>query len=445
MRALKSRRVVTPDGLRPATVLVDGERIERVASYDELVYGEVHDAGDAVVMPGLVDAHVHVNDPGRHDWEGFEHATRAAAAGGVTTILDMPLNSIPATTTRAALAHKHDAARSRLAVDVGFWGGVVPGNMADLDALWAGGVFGFKCFLVPSGVPEFPHVVESDLNQALSVLARLGAPLLVHAEMPAVIDAAAPDGAIDRRVYAAYLASRPIAAEVEAIDLVVRLARVHNARVHIVHVSSREGAERIREARARDVRISGETCPHYLTFSSDEIRDGATAYKCAPPIRDSGTRSSLWDSLRSGVLDLVASDHSPFPPAMKALDTGDFFAAWGGIASLQLLLPAVWTGARERGYPIDSMANWLTIAPARLAGVAGRKGAFEPGADADAVVWEPDASFVVEPAALHHRHAITPYAGRRLVGVIRQTWLRGKLVYDGSHHLQTDRGRVLTR
>jgi allantoinase len=444
MRALKSRRVVTPDGLRPATVLVEGERIEGIASYD-LSLGEVHDAGDAVVMPGLVDAHVHINDPGRDDWEGFEHATRAAAAGGVTTVVDMPLNSIPATTTQAALARKHDAARDRLAVDVGFWGGVVPGNAVDVDALWASGVLGFKCFLVPSGVPEFSHVSESDLDQALPVTARLDAPLLVHAELPAAIDAAAPDHTINGRVYATYLTSRPVAAEVEAIDLVIRLALVHNPRIHIVHVSSREGAERIREARQRGVRISGETCPHYLTFSSDEIRDGATEYKCAPPIRDSKTRSSLWESLRSGDLDFVASDHSPAPPAMKALDTGDFFAAWGGIASLQLLLPAVWTGARERGFSIDRMANWLTIAPARLAGLAGRKGAFEPGAHADVVVWDPEASFVVEPSALQHRHAITPYAGRRLFGVVRQTWLRGKLVYDGSHHLQTDCGRVLTR
>ncbi len=444
MRALKSRRVVTSDGVRPATIVVEGERIDRVASYDD-VPGDVYDAGDAVVMPGLVDAHVHINDPGREAWEGFEHATRAAAAGGVTTVIDMPLNAIPATTTNAGLARKHDAARGRLAIDVGFWGGVVPGNEADLEWLWSSGVLGFKCFLVPSGVPEFPHVLESDLDRALPVIARLGAPLLVHAELPAVIDAAAPGRTADRRSYPAYLASRPVEAEVEAIDLVVRLAMRHNPRVHIVHVSSREGADRIRDAQARGVRITAETCPHYLTFSSEEIRDGATAYKCAPPIRDAGTRSSLWDSLGSGSLDFVASDHSPAPPAMKALDSGDFFAAWGGISSLQLLLPAVWTGACAHGFPIDVMAEWLTAAPARLAGLAGRKGTLEQGADADFVVWDPDASFVVDPTALYHRHPITPYAGRRLFGVVRQTWLRGDLVYDGSHHLQTDRGRVLTR
>jgi allantoinase len=444
MRALKSRRVVTSDGVRPATIVVEGERIDRVASYDD-VPGDVYDAGDAVVMPGLVDAHVHINDPGREDWEGFEHATRAAAAGGVTTVVDMPLNSIPATTTNAGLARKHDAARGRLAIDVGFWGGVVPGNEADLEWLWSSGVLGFKCFLVPSGVPEFPHVLEPDLDRAMAVIARLGVPLLVHAELPAVIDAAAPGRTADPRSYAAYLASRPVEAEVEAIDLVVRLAMRHNPRVHIVHVSSREGADRIRDARARGVRITGETCPHYLTFSSEEIRDGATAFKCAPPIRDAGTRSSLWDSLGSGSLDFVASDHSPAPPAMKTLDSGDFFAAWGGISSLQLLLPAVWTGARAHGFPIEWMAGWLTTAPARLAGLGGRKGTLEQGADADFVVWDPDASFVVDPAALYHRHPITPYAGRHLFGVVRQTWLRGDLVYDGSHHLQTDRGRVLTR
>jgi allantoinase len=444
MRALKSRRVVTADGIRPAAIVVDGERIDRIAAHDEALAAEIHDAGDAVVMPGLVDAHVHVNDPGREAWEGFAHATRAAAAGGVTTLVDMPLNSIPATTTNAGLARKHEAARGRLTVDVGFWGGVVPGNAADLEWLWSSGVLGFKCFLVPSGVPEFPQVSESDLDRALPVLARLGAPLLVHAESPAVIEAAVPDASEDPRSYASYLASRPVEAEVEAIDLVVRLATRHNARVHIVHVSSGEGADRIRDAKARGVRITGETCPHYLTFSSAEIRDGATAFKCAPPIRDAAARQSLWDHLGSGVLDFVASDHSPAPPAMKALDAGDFFAAWGGIASLQLLLPAVWTGARERSLSIERMADWLATAPARFAGLVGRKGTLVPGADADVVVWDPDASFVVDPAALHHRHPITPYAGRRLSGVVRQTWLRGKLVYDGSH-LYADRGRVLTR
>jgi allantoinase len=442
MRALRSRRVVTPAGVRPATVLIDRETIARIDSYElDFEHVDTIDAGNDVVMPGVVDAHVHVNEPGRADWEGFEHATRAAAAGGVTTIVDMPLNSIPATTDHAAFQRKQEAARGRLAVDVGFWGGVVPGNAQALERLWVAGVLGFKCFLVPSGVPEFQHVTEEDLERALPVLARLGAPLLVHAELPEYV--AAVPGA--QRSYDSYLASRPIEAETAAIDLMIRLAERHRARVHIVHVSSAEGAQRIHEAKGRGIRISGETCPHYLTFASDEIADGATAFKCAPPIRERSARAALWHALDCGALDLIASDHSPAPPSTKALDSGDFMSAWGGIASLQLLLPAVWTGARASGISLPRVAHWLAEGPAALAGLAGRKGSFTPGADADMVVWDPDDSFVVDPGRLFHRHPLTPYAGRQLHGVVRQTWLRGELVYDGRRHLRTDAGHITAR
>ncbi|HEX2443276.1 MAG TPA: allantoinase AllB [Vicinamibacterales bacterium] len=442
MRALRSRRVVTPAGVRPATLLIDRETIARIESY-ELALEDIDtiDAGNDVVMPGVVDAHVHVNEPGRTEWEGFEHATRAAAAGGVTTIVDMPLNSIPATTDRAAFQRKQEAARGRLAVDVGFWGGVVPGNAGALERLWVAGVLGFKCFLVPSGVPEFPHVTEEDLEQALPLLARLGAPLLVHAELPEYV--APVPGA--QRSYDTYRASRPIEAETAAIDLMIRLAERHRARVHIVHVSSAEGAQRIHDAKRQDVRITGETCPHYLTFESGEIPDGATVFKCAPPIRERSARAALWDALDSGALDFVASDHSPAPPSMKALDSGDFMSAWGGIASLQLLLPAVWTGARANGMSLACIANWLAQWPAALAGLAGRKGSFTPGADADIVVWDPDDSFVVDPRHLFHRHPLTPYTGRQLHGVVRQTWLRGEVVYDGRRHLRTDAGHITVR
>jgi allantoinase len=392
-------------------------------------------------MPGVVDAHVHVNDPGRAEWEGFEHATRAAAAGGVTTIVDMPLNSVPATTDHAAFQRKQEAARGRLAVDVGVWGGVVPDNAHALETLWVAGVFGFKCFLVPSGVPEFQHVTEADLEQALPVLARLGAPLLVHAELPEYV-APVPG---PQRSYDRYLASRPIEAETSAIDLMIRLAERHRARVHIVHVSSAEGARRIHDAKGRGILISGETCPHYLTFASDEISDGATAFKCAPPIRGQSARAALWDALDCGALELVASDHSPALPSMKALDSGDFISAWGGIASLQLLLSAVWTGARANGLSLQRVAGWLAGRPAAFAGLAGRKGSFTPGADADIVVWDPDDSFVVDPDRLFHRHPITPYSGRRLHGVVRQTWLRGEVVYDGRRHLRTDAGHIIVR
>jgi allantoinase len=442
MRALRSRRVVTPSGVRPATLIVDRETIARIDSYDlDLEGADAIDAGNDVVMPGVVDAHVHVNEPGRADWEGFEHATRGAAAGGVTTIVDMPLNSIPATTDHPAFQRKREAARGRLAIDVGFWGGVVPGNAHALESLWAAGVLGFKCFLVPSGVPEFHHVTEDDLEQALPVLARLDAPLLVHAELPEYL--APVVGA--QRSYDTYLASRPIEAETAAIDLMIRLAEHHCARVHIVHVSSAEGAQRIHDAKRRGVRISGETCPHYLTFASDEIADGTTAFKCAPPIRDRSARAALWHALDRGALDFVASDHSPAPPSMKAIDTGDFMSAWGGIASLQLLLPAVWTGARANGQSVDCIASWLAERPAALAGLSARKGSFAPGADADIVVWDPDDSFVVDPGRLFHRHPLTPYAGRQLHGVVHQTWLRGEVVYDGRRHLRTDAGHLIVR
>jgi allantoinase len=444
MRAFRSRRVVTPEGMRAATLVIDAGRVARVDAYDASGIA-VEDVGGTVVMPGVVDAHVHINDPGRMDWEGFESATRAAAAGGVTTIVDMPLNSIPATIDTRALAAKHAAAAGRLAVDVGLWGGVVPGNANALADLWRGGVLGFKCFLVPSGVSEFPQVGERDLNLALPILARLDAPLLVHAELPRVIERASADSAGDPRLYQAYLATRPVEAETEAIDLVVKLADRHRARVHIVHVSSGRGAASIASARRRGVRITGETCPHYLTFAAEEIADGATVYKCAPPIRASAERDALWTALAGGVLDFVASDHSPAPPSMKAIDRGDFATAWGGIASLQLLLPAVWTPARQRGVPLDTLSDWLCARPAAFAGLAERKGTFNPGSDADIVIWDPDASFEVDPRRLHHRHPLTPYAGRTLYGVVRKTLLRGEVVYDGTRHPVTDGGQIVAR
>lgn len=438
---LAGRRVLTADGLRPAAVTVRDGRIAEIAHAggDPAAAAApaglpVRDLGERVLMAGLVDSHVHVNEPGRSEWEGFATATRAAAAGGVTTLVDMPLNSIPATTTAPAMAAKARAAAGRCRVDVGLWGGLVPGNAGDgreLAALWEAGVLGFKCFLVPSGVDEFAHVGEAELARALPLLARLGSPLLVHAELPGPIAAAAPAfEAADPSSYAAYLASRPPAAEIEAIDLVLRLAAASGARVHIVHLAAAAALERIGEARRRGVKVSVETCPHYLTFAAEEIADGATEHKCAPPIRGRDDRERLWRALAAGEIDLVASDHSPSPPALKHRETGDFRRAWGGIASLQLLLPAVWTGARERGLPLERLGEWLAAGPASLAGLAGRKGALALGYDADLVVWDPEASFRVEPRRLHHRHPLTPYAGRTLYGVVETTYLRGAAVYD---------------
>jgi len=427
---IRSRRVVTQQGIAPAALAISGGVITAIRDYDAAPDALRHlDAGDAVLLPGVVDTHVHVNEPGRTEWEGFETVTRAAAAGGVTTIVDMPLNSLPVTTTVAALELKARAAAGRAAVDYGFWGGVVPGNGAELAPLARAGALGFKCFLVPSGIDEFPAVGEGDLRSAMTRIAALELPLLVHAELPGPIARAAPVPGSDPRRYAGYLASRPPAAELEAVDLVLRLCRETGCRVHIVHVSAASTLERLRAARRAGLPVTAETCPHYLTFASEEILDGATAWKCAPPIREREVRERLWQGLADGALDLVASDHSPAPPALKCLETGDFVRAWGGVASLELALSATWTGARARGHDLRDIARWLAERPARLAGLAA-KGRLAPGGDADVVVFDPDAQFTADPARLRQRHPITPYAGMTLAGVVRRTFVRGTCVYE---------------
>jgi allantoinase len=444
---LISRRVVTPEGVHPATVHVQDGKIERVGPVDEALSGvPAIDCGDAVLMPGIVDTHVHVNEPGRTEWEGFATATRAAAAGGVTTMVDMPLNSVPATTTRDGLRAKLEAADGKCRVDVGLWGGVVPGNAGELAGLLAEGVLGFKAFLTPSGVEEFQHVEESDLRAAMPVLARHGAVLLVHAELPGPIDAAAGVwmGGSPAE-YSRYLRSRPDAAEVEAVEMLIRLCRETGCRLHIVHVSSAEVLPVLRRAREEGLPVTAETCPHYLTFAAEEIPDGGVAFKCAPPIRSRENRERLWEALREGTIDLMATDHSPCPPEMKKIEAGDFCEAWGGIASLQLALPAVWTGARERGFTIADLAGWMCAAPARLAGLEERKGAIAPGYDADLVIWDPEASFEVEAERLHHRHKLTPYAGRMLYGVVRRTLLRGETVYDNGQFPGVPSGLLLKK
>jgi allantoinase len=442
MPTIRSRRVVLPDGVRPATIHVADGRIVGIGPHEDRAAADI-DAGDLVVLPGLVDTHVHINDPGRAEWEGIDSATRAAAAGGVTTLVDMPLNSIPPTTSPEGLRAKLQATAGRCHVDVGFWGGVVPGNAGVLEALAGNGVLGFKCFLTPSGVEEFPEVREADLREALSILARLKRPLLAHAELPALLCDPGPNA--DRRSYRTWLASRPAASEHAAIELLVRLASELGAHVHIVHLASADAVPILTAARAAGAAVTVETCPHYLTFAAENIPDAATAFKCAPPIREDTHRDRLWAALSAGRIDLVATDHSPAPPALKCLDDGDLLRAWGGIASLQLGLAAVWTGAAARGLPLESIVRWMSAAPARLAGLEATKGAIAVGRDADLVVWDPDAEMIVDPAALYHRHAATPYAGMRLRGVVHTTLLRGQVVFSGGSFANPPAGRHILR
>ena len=441
IRAVRSRRVVTPDGVRPGTILFDRGIISAIAPWDHPTPDPIEDFGDAVIGPALVDTHVHINEPGRADWEGFSFATQAAAAGGVATLVDMPLNSVPPTTSVQSLREKREVALGQCAVDVGFLAGVVPGNARELRHLQHAGVFGFKAFVCDSGVSEFPPVSNADLRQALLMLASLDALLMVHAEDPSLLRATSGTA----RRHEEWLATRPASAEMRAVEDLIALAREFGARIHVVHVSSPDTARRIAEARDRGVRISGETCPHYLTFAAEEIPDGKTEFKCAPPIRSRESREGLWEAHRKGWIEVIVTDHSPAPPSLKLHEVGDFFAAWGGIASLQLRLPAIWTSARERGFEVEDVTRWTADAPARLVGLEARKGRLVPGADADIVVWHPEREFTVEEADLRHRHKLTPWLGRRLAGVVEATYLRGEAVYRRGDHDPPMRGTLIER
>ncbi|MFI8352407.1 allantoinase AllB [Streptomyces cyaneofuscatus] len=436
---LRSTRVVTPEGTRPATVAVAGGTIDAVLPYDtEVPAGaRLEDFGDDVLLPGLVDTHVHVNDPGRTEWEGFWTATRAAAAGGITTLLDMPLNSLPPTTTVENLRIKQQVAAPKAHVDTGFWGGALPSNVKDLRPLYEAGVFGFKCFLSPSGVEEFPELDQEQLARSLAEIAGFGGLLIVHAEDPHHL-AEAPQR--PGPAYADFLASRPRDAENTAIEGLIAHAKRLNARVHVLHLSSSDALPLIAAAKREGVRVTVESCPHFLTLTAEEVPDGATEFKCCPPIREAANQDALWAGLADGTIDCIVSDHSPCTTDLK---TPDFASAWGGISSLQLGLPAIWTEARRRGHSLDDVVRWMSAAPAELAGLS-RKGAIEAGRDADFAVLAPEATFTVDPAELFHRNQVTAYAGKTLHGVVRSSWLRGvRIAADGV--LAEPTGRLLER
>ena len=447
LQAFQSRRVVTPDGIRPAAVLVEKERIQAVISPDDVpVDGcDVHDFGEAVILPGLVDSHVHINDPGRADWEGFETATRAAAAGGYTLVVDMPLNCLPATTTVAALEAKRAAARGRCRVDWAAWGGVIHDNQSDIEPLAAAGVPGFKCFLINPGIEGFTMVTEPQLRVALPHVARTRLPLLVHAELPGPIERATDILAhADWTRYSTYLQSRPDEGELSAIRVMLSLCREYGFRLHIVHLSTSKALAELRAARSEGLPVSVETCPHYLHLAAETIANGATLKKCAPPIRSRENCESLWQGLREGTIDQVVTDHSPCPPAMKRIAEGDFRTAWGGIASLSIALPLMWTDASKRGFTLLDLARWMSAEPARLAGCETRKGRIAAGYDADFVVLDPESEFVVTEDRLHYRHTLSPYLGETLRGVVKATYLRGNLVFDGGKFPGEPGGREYT-
>jgi allantoinase len=434
LRAFLSRRVVTTDAVRPAALLVENGRIlEVVAPHQIPPNAEIHDFDHTSILPGLVDSHVHINDPGRADWEGFETATRAAAAGGYTLLVDMPLNCLPATTNVPALEAKRAAAQGRCRVDWMPWGGVVADNPLDIEPLASAGVPGFKCFLVHPGIDGFTMVTEPQLRAALPYVARTGLPLLVHAELPAPIDSASANLAnADWSLYETYLQSRPEEAELSAIRMLLSLCREYKFRLHIVHLSAAKALPELRAVRAEGLPVTVETCPHYLHLAAESVPKGATLFKCAPPIRGRENCDQLWHALRDGTIDLVATDHSPCPPEMKRLAEGNFRTAWGGIASLSVALPLMHTEAINRGFSLSDIARWMAAAPANLVGCHKRKGRLAAGYDADFVIFDPETEFVVTEDRLHYRHPVSPYLGEKLRGEVKATYLRGNLVFSGS-------------
>jgi len=439
--AVTSQRVVTPEGERAAAVLIKGEKILDVVSQQNIPEGcPVEDVGNDVVMPGLVDVHVHINEPGRTEWEGFETATKAAASGGITTLVDMPLNCIPVTTTLDALNSKIASTKNKLFVDCGFYGGLIPGNLNDIEPLARAGVLGFKTFMSHSGIDEFPKITEENIRKALPILAQHGISLLVHAELENCIEKTE-----NLQTYKSYLATRPKSWENEAIKLLIQLCREFQTPIHIVHLSSSDVLTEFAQAREEGLPLSIETCPHYLHFTAENIADGDTRFKCAPPVREAKNREKLWQGLQSGTIDFITSDHSPCTPELKKMDEGRFEKAWGGISSLQLTLPVIWTECINKGLSLNQLTNWMCSAPAKFIGMDHQKGQISLGYDADLVCWDPDSTFLVEPAIINFKNKLTPYEGEELFGVVKRTYLRGNKVFESGHFVNDPIGKTIFR
>jgi len=439
--AIASQKVLTLEGEKPAAILIKGEKILDVVSIENIPENcPTEDMGNNVIMPGLVDAHVHINEPGRTDWEGFETATKAAAAGGITTIVDMPLNCIPVTTTVDALNQKIIATKDQLWIDCGFYGGLIPDNIQDLESLADAGVLGFKAFLSPSGIDEFPNISEKHLREALHILAKKGIPVLVHAELE--------NGATsseENKTYKYFQESRPKSWENNAIKLLIQLCREFNVHIHIVHLSSADILPEIAQTRKDGFPLTVETCPHYLHFSSERISDGDTRFKCAPPIWNGENRENLWAGLEEGIINFITSDHSPCTPELKNLEAGNFEKAWGGISSLQFALPVIWTECKQRGYSLEQLINWMSKQPAKFIGKDQQKGQISPGFDADLVCWNPDKKYIIKKEAIHHKNKLTPYEGESLYGVVNATFLRGQKVYENGQFLGNPKGKIILK
>jgi allantoinase len=438
--AILSKNIVTTEGLKNGVIFVDKGIITNIVESKQIPSEYiVEDVGELVVMPGLIDSHVHINEPGRTDWEGFETATKSASAGGITTLMDMPLNSIPVTTTVSALNEKISSAKGNIWVDCGFYGGLIPGNLDSLKSLISAGVFGFKAFLVHSGIDDFPKVSVNDFELSMPIISKGGVPILVHAEIEKNHN---EPNIKNRQSYFSFLSSRPKYWENEAIDLMIELSKKFNCNVHIVHLSSAEALNSIAKAKMSKVPVTVETCPHYLYFYSERISDGDTRFKCTPPIRENSNREELWEGLKNGIIDFIASDHSPCTENLKLLETGDFQKAWGGISSLQFILPIVWTEAKKRGFSVMDISEWMSRRPAELLQL-NYKGVIAEGYHADFVIWNPEAKFTVERSIIHHKNKLTPYAGETLYGVVEKTFLRGVKIYENGNFLNGPIGEIL--